>query len=162
MIKKIYFIPLLLLLFSVSSCSLYEDVEMLGVESYDFASVPGSQIKASIVFKINNPNFYTITMKKSDFTILVDDKELGVAGMENDIEILKKTEGNYTLNLLMQENEIRKSLIPLVTKALFKKSVTFRVKGKAHAKVFGVLGKKIEVNEYKEVLIADLISKLKF
>ncbi len=161
MIKKIYLLPVLLILFSISSCSLYEDVEMLGVQNYDFESVPGSQVKASIVFKINNPNFYSITMKKSDFTVLIDDEELGVAGMENDLKIIKKTEGDYTLGLLLQENDIRNALIPLIKKAIFKKSVTFRVKGKAQAKVWGIFGKKIEVNEKKEVLVADLMSKLK-
>lgn len=162
MTRKLYLLIALFGLFTISSCSLYEEVEMLGVEGYDFESVAGSSVKASIIFKINNPNFYSITMKQSDFKIFVDDEELGTAGMEEDLKILKKTQGNYTLGLLIQEKDIQNSLMPLLKKALFKKSVTFRVKGKAKAKVFGIFGKKIVINESKEVLVADLMSKLKF
>ena len=161
MIKKLYILPFLLLILSISSCSFYEDVEMLGVQSYNFESVADSQVKASIIFKINNPNFYSITMKKSDFTISIDDKELGIAAMENDLKIIKKKEDDYTLGLLLQEEDIRNAIMPLIKKALFKKTVTFRVKGKAKAKVFGIFGKKIDINEKKEVSVAELMNKMK-
>ena len=88
--KTLYLLIVIISFFSISSCSLYEEVEMLGVQSYNFESVPGSQVKAEIIFKINNPNFYSITMKKSDFKVFLDDKEIGTAGMEDDLKNFKE------------------------------------------------------------------------
>jgi hypothetical protein len=74
----------------------------------------GSQIKASITFKINNPNFYSIKLKQSDFEIFLDNDKLGSARMLEDLKIIKKKEGEYTLNLALQESELKSSIIPLL------------------------------------------------
>lgn len=161
MTKQLNIWVFVFMIFTLSSCSLYEDVEFLGVENYNFERLEGSQIKASIVFKINNPNFYSFKLKKSDFEIFLDDDKLGSAGMLDDLKIKRKSEGEYTLNLALQESELKESIVPLLKKAFSKKTVTFRVKGKAHAKVWGILGKKVEINEKKEIAISELIKNFK-
>lgn len=160
MIKKLYLLPLFLMILSLSSCSLYEEVEMLGVEGYNFEKLKGDQSRASIVFKINNPNFYTITLKKSDFEVFLDDKKLGDASMENEVVVLKENEGNYTLDLLLNDKDLRKAALPLLGKALFKKNIKLTVKGKARCRVYGILGKKIDVNESKTLNLKELLSKI--
>jgi LEA14-like dessication related protein len=161
MTKRFNIWVFILMVFTFSSCSLYEDVEFLGVQDYSFAQMEGSQIKASITFKINNPNFYSIKLKKSDFEIFLDNDKLGSASMLEDMKIIKKKEGEYTLNLAMQESELKNSIIPLLKKAFSKKTVTFRIKGRVKAKVWGVLGKKFDINEAEEVSIQDLIKNFK-
>lgn len=160
MIKKLHLFPVLILVLMVSSCSLYEEVEMLGVENYSFEKKE-SNILANIELKINNPNFYSIKLKKSDFKVFLGDDELGTATMLNDLAIDKKTEKGYTLGLLLEENALKDKLIPLMKKALFNKTITFRIKGQAHAKVWGFLGKKFDINESKEINISELLSSFK-
>ncbi len=160
MLKKLYILPLLLLLLSLSSCSLYEEVEMLGVENYSFEKNE-SNILANIEFKINNPNFYSFKLKKSDFKVFLGEDELGSAGMLDELKIDKKAEKVYTLGLLLEENALKEKLVPLMKRALFKKTITFRIKGQAHAKVWGIFGKKIDINESKEINISELLSNLK-
>ncbi|MEN8958111.1 MAG: LEA type 2 family protein, partial [Flavobacteriales bacterium] len=106
MTKRLNVWVFILLVFTFSSCSLYEEVEFLGVQDYSFERQEDSKIKASILFKINNPNFYSIKLKKCDFEIFVDDHKLGTAGMLDALKIVKKTEGEYTLNLGLQEDEL--------------------------------------------------------
>lgn len=159
MLKRLNYFPLLLLILFVSSCSLYEEVEMLGVQSYEFESAENSMIKASVVFKINNPNFYSINFKKSDFHVFLDKDELGTAGMVKDMKILKKTEKDYTLELLINQNDLEKMAMPLIKKALFQKMITFKITGQAKCKVWGIFGKKIDINESKEISIKELIAK---
>ncbi|MEN8957945.1 MAG: hypothetical protein ABF258_07970, partial [Flavobacteriales bacterium] len=87
--------------------------------------------------------------------------KLGTAGMLDALKIVKKTEGEYTLNLGLQEDELRKSLIPLAGKLFSKRTATLRIKGKAHAKVWGILGKKFDINESKEISLKELIKNMK-
>lgn len=162
MLKKLYLFPFLMVLLTISSCSIYEEVELLGVEGYSFKKMEENQSQASIVFKINNPNFYSIKLKKSAFEVLLDDKKLGDAMMVSDVVVLKKSEGNYTLDLLLNDKDLRKAAMPLLAKALFKKNVKLTVKGKAKCRVFGVLGKKIEINESKVLNLSELLNKVKF
>lgn len=160
MIKNLYYLPILILILSISSCSIYEEVEMLGVEGYSFQKMEDNQSQASIVFKINNPNFYSIKLKKSSFEVFLDDKKLGDAVMADEVVILKKTEGDYTLNLLLNDKDLRNAAMPLLAKALFKKNIKLIVKGKAKCKVFGVLGKKIDINESKTLNLSELLNKI--
>ena len=117
MIKNLYYLPILILILSISSCSIYEEVEMLGVEGYSFQKMEDNQSQASIVFNINNPNFYSIKLKKSSFEVFLDDKKLGDAVMADEVVILKKTEGDYTLNLLLNDKDLRNAAMPLLAKA---------------------------------------------
>ncbi|MEN8787462.1 MAG: LEA type 2 family protein [Flavobacteriales bacterium] len=160
MIKNLYYLPILILILSISSCSIYEEVEMLGVEGYSFQKMEDNQSQASIVFNINNPNFYSIKLKKSSFEVFLDDKKLGDAVMADEVVILKKTEGDYTLNLLLNDKDLRNAAMPLLAKALFKKNIKLTVKGKAKCKVFGVLGKKIDINESKTLNLSELLNKI--
>lgn len=160
MIKNLYYLPILILILSISSCSIYEEVEMLGVEGYSFQKMEDNQSQASIVFNINNPNFYSIKLKKSSFEVFLDDKKLGDVVMADEVVILKKTEGDYTLNLLLNDKDLRNAAMPLLAKALFKKNIKLIVKGKAKCKVFGVLGKKIDINESKTLNLSELLNKI--
>ena len=160
MFKKLYLLPVLLLLLALSSCSLYEEVEMLGVDNYSFEQTE-SKIQANLEFKINNPNFYSINLKKSGFKVFLEDDEIGNAEMLDDLKIEKKTEKGYVLNLLLEENALKDKIIPLMKRAIFKKTITFRIKGQAQAKVWGILGKKFDIDESKEINIAELLSTLK-
>ena len=121
MTKRLNIWVFVIMVFTLTSCSLYEDVEFLGVQDYSFERLEGSEIKASIIFKINNPNFYSIKLKKSDFEIFLDDDKLGSAKMLEDIKIKRKAEGEYTLNLALQESELKNSVVPLLKKSIFKK-----------------------------------------
>lgn len=161
MLKKLYLFPFLMVFLTITSCSIYEEVELLGVEGYSFKKMEENQSQASIVFKINNPNFYSIKLKKSAFEVLLDDKKLGDAMMVSDVVVLKKSEGIYTLDLLLNDKDLRKAAMPLLAKALFKKNVKLTVKGKAKCRVFGVLGKKIEINESKVLNLSELLNKVK-
>lgn len=133
---------------------------MLGVEGYSFTKSE-SNILTDIDFKINNPNFYSIKLKKSDFQVFLGEDEIGVAQMTEDLTIEKKAEKVYTLKLQLEENALKSKLLPLMKKALFQKTIKFQIKGQAHAKVWGVLGKKIDINESKEINISELLNNLK-
>lgn len=160
MVKKLYLLPLFFAILTLSSCSIYEEVEMLGVEGYSFQKMEGNQSQASIVFRINNPNFYSIKLKKSSFEVFLDDKKLGDAVMAEEVVVLNKTEDDYTLKLLLNDKDLRQAAMPLLAKALFKKNIKLTVKGKAKCKVFGVLGKKIDINESKTLNLNELLNKI--
>ncbi len=160
MLKKWYLLPVMLVLFSVTSCTIYEEVEMLGVEGYRFEKLEGNQSMASIDFRINNPNFYSIKLKKSTVEVYLDDNKLGDAAMAEEVFVSKKKEDTYTLDLLLNDRDIAKAALLLLGKALFKKTIKLTIKGKAHCKVYGVLGKKIDINESKELNLKELLGKI--
>jgi len=161
MYKRLHFLSIFFLIISLSSCTLYEEVEMLGVEGYHLEKLEDGMSQASIIVKINNPNFYSIKLKKSSFEVFLDDKKLGDAAMAREVIVLKETEGNYSLDLLLSDKDIRNASIPLLAKALFKKNIKLTVKGRATCKVLGVLGKKIDVNESKTLNLSELLSKVR-
>ena len=137
---------LLTLLLFLSSCSLFQDIQIKNVT--DFA--PAFQdkhllIKANI--SIQNDNLYAIKLKHSDLTISIEDKILGNIALADKVVFKRKSDATYPVKLKL--NLADGALFTILRNA-FKKEVTITIKGSIKGSALGI-PKTITINETKTI-----------
>ena len=137
---------LLTFLLFLSSCSLFQDIQIKNVT--DFA--PAFQdkhllIKANI--SVQNDNLYAIKLKHSDLTISIDDKTLGNIALAEKVVFKRKSDASYPVKLKL--NLADGALFTILRNA-FKKEVTITIKGLIKGSALGI-PKTIAINETKTI-----------
>jgi LEA14-like dessication related protein len=135
---------LLTLLLFLSSCSLFQDIQIKNVT--DLAPVFQDKhllIKANI--SVQNDNIYAIKLKQSDLTISIEDKTLGNVTLVEKVIFKRKSDASYPVKLKL--NLADGALFTILRNA-FKKEVTITIKGSIKGSVLGI-PKTIAINETK-------------
>ncbi|MBI1836186.1 MAG: LEA type 2 family protein [Flavobacteriia bacterium] len=135
-----------MIIFLVSACFEYDDVEFKGLENFKMGKVEGQIIHFSMDVKLENPNNYAITVKPSHVDISVDEDVLGTAFLDKKVRITKKKENLYSIPLHVQ---LADGGFFKVMKLALKEKVNIRFKGKIKGSILGI-SKKINIDETKE------------
>ena len=137
---------LLTLLLFLSSCSLFQDIQIKNVT--DFTPVFEDKqllIKANVF--VQNDNLYAIKLKQSDLIISIDDKALGNVMLIDKVIFKQKSDTSYPVKLKL--NLADGALFTLLRNA-FKKEVTITIKGTLKGSALGI-PKTITINETKTI-----------
>ena len=137
---------LLTLLLFLSSCSLFQDIQIKNVT--DFAPTFQDKqllIKANVF--VQNDNLYAIKLKDSDLTISIDDKTLGNITLADKVVFKRKSDASYPVKLKL--NLADGALFTILRNA-FKKEVTITIKGSIKGSALGI-PKTITINETKNI-----------
>ncbi len=137
---------LLTLLLFLSSCSLFQDIQIKNVT--DFAPVLQDKqllIKANVF--VQNDNLYAIKLKQSDLTISIDDKTLGNIAVADKVVFKRKSDASYPVKLKL--NLADGALFTILRNA-FKKEVTITITGSIKGSALGI-PKTITINETKTI-----------
>lgn len=137
------------------SCFEYEDVDFKGMESYNVEEQNNDNILVRLDLRVNNPNKYNITIKKTKLDVSINGKKIGQTEMKNDIKLKKKTEAVYPVRLKMNRGDIMKGAMSSLG-GLFGGSVKVGVKGNVKAKAYGI-GKKFPLEFEQPVNLGDFM-----
>jgi len=139
----------LLLLFSPVSCSLKGAVKKCSfkADKITIRDLTNDGFKAVVTFKIKNPNWIGLTVEQLEYSILVNDKELGSGKTESRISIPGRGKTTVDVSVDVKLTEISGSLF----KIFLAGKMEYQVKGKA---VFSTLLGNVEYP-------FDLIKKIK-
>ncbi|MDA3954541.1 MAG: LEA type 2 family protein [Bacteroidales bacterium] len=85
-------IPLLLVVFVLSSCSIYKAVDIGDVDNVDFKGMVDNKVNLNLKVPISNPNGYKIKIKSMDLDLKINGKYIGKMTIANDIVIPSKSE----------------------------------------------------------------------
>ena len=137
---------LLTLLLFLSSCSLFQDIQIKNVT--DFA--PAFQdkhllIKANI--SVQNDNLYAIKLKHSDLTISIEDKILGNIALADKVIFNRKSDASYPVKLKLI---LADGALFTILRNAFKKEVPLTIKGSIKGSALGI-PKTITINETKTI-----------
>jgi hypothetical protein len=137
---------LLTLLLFLSSCSLFQDIQIKNVT--DFA--PAFQdkhllIKANI--SVQNDNLYAIKLKHSDLTISIEDKILGNIALADKVIFNRKSDASYPVKLKLI---LADGALFTILRNAFKKEVTLTIKGSIKGSALGI-PKTITIYETKTI-----------
>ncbi len=152
MIKSILYCFLFVSL--LSSCNV-QDVELVNVNSYNIARSSDDKIKLILNIRIDNPNNFSINVKKTDLNLYINGSDAGKIVLEDKIILLKKTETDYDFGLMADQNQVSKAIVQAGIGIALTGKVTINVKGWIKGKVFGI-GKKIDIDEKQSLSIKDL------
>ncbi len=154
MIRTYCFGIICFLLLLCSGCTVYEDVQILGISDYKIASLKDDKIQLNVALDVKNPNPYKIKIKKTSLDLFVNGSQVGEADMLNQIILKKKSSDSHQIALITDKSVLSKALISSIG-ALMGKKIDVGIKGKVKAKALGI-GKKFDVDFSKKVGLADL------
>jgi LEA14-like dessication related protein len=134
---KIHLLTFIFTSFFLTSCFDYEDLEFKKMESFEILEKEESDIKIQLMMRINNPNTYAITMKKSVLDIYINDKFIGKSTTTQKVKIIKKKEGVYPVVLLLKGKDVLKTAVSNIG-SLLSGNIKLGAKGDVTAKVYGI------------------------
>ena len=135
---------LLTLLLFLSSCSLFQDIQIKNVT--DFApAFEDKQLLIKANISVQNDNLYAIKLKHSDLTISIDDKTLGNITLAEKVVFKRKSDTTYPVKLKLS---LADGALFIILRNTFKKEVTITIKGSIKGSALGI-PKTITINETK-------------
>jgi LEA14-like dessication related protein len=135
---------LLTLLLFLSSCSLFQDIQIKNVT--DFApAFEDKQLLIKANISVQNDNLYAIKLKHSDLTIGIDDKTLGNITLAEKVVFKRKSDTTYPVKLKLS---LADGALFIILRNTFKKEVTITIKGSIKGSALGI-PKTITINETK-------------
>ena len=153
-------IPLLLIFF-LTSCQLYEDVEINGIEDVEVENLfdKKKQTKVIIKVKIFNPNWYKIKIKEADLHLYVAKKDLGKLNLDEVVKMPKKVEKIQTIVIVPDSKKAFEAAMESMGDVLSSGKVKVKIKGKIKGSVMGI-SKWIDVNHTETVDIREFLKDL--
>jgi LEA14-like dessication related protein len=142
--KQLIFI---LSFFLISSCTLFQDLEINGMDGIKLGKIEGKKLTINFGVKVENPNAYAIKIKPSTVDLFIDEDLVGKLVLTQTIKINKKKEDTYMVPLQI---ELADGSLLKFFKYTFKDKVTLRIKGKIKGSIWGI-SKKITIDEVKEI-----------
>lgn len=144
-----------LLLFTMSGCFDYEDVEFKGVENITVVERTEDEIKLKVDVKVDNPNKFNIKVKSSTLDIYINDKYVGKTDLVEKIVVKKKAEEVYGVVLKASARDLLKAAIGSLG-GLLKGDVKVRLTGDVKGSVYGMV-KKVPVDFEEKINLKDFL-----
>jgi LEA14-like dessication related protein len=127
--KKIFLFTFLILILSVVSCNVSQEITFTGIEDVNIISIGKNGIEAEIKAKIKNPNHLSFVVYKSDMNIAVNGTEVGVAELKDKVKIKRNSEDVYTFKVQSDFSKLSMLDLPKILAATMSKQLTVGVKG---------------------------------
>lgn len=145
---------LLTALLSLSSCAFYKDVELLEVVDIDVTNFQPDLIEAKVTLKVDNPNWYAITLTQSDVDVYVNEKAMGKVELVEKVKIKGKSTETKTLHLKGNPDGAGSFLGNLIG-LLFSNSANFQAKGYVKGRAL-LISRKVPVDLTEAIDFEDL------
>lgn len=127
----------LLLFFTLvlSGCDGYEELSLVGQPDVKIKGVNNGTIELDLILRIENPNSRSFKVKDANFSIYVNDANLGNSKMDKNITIEGNSTKEYAFPMQVKLNGEDFSL-GLIFSTIFQKQVKLRVDGHIKAGAF--------------------------
>ncbi len=145
---------MLVLMASLSSCKLYEEVKVSDVQDVIIGDVTSDGVEAQIYFEIENPNWYKMTLKESNIEVYVEGKYFGVIDQFDEIIIPKHSKTTQVLRVKASSKALN-DLIGNALKLFFQNELKLEARGYVVGKAL-LVKKRIDVKVVESVKKEDL------
>ncbi len=142
--KLVYFLAVIFLL---SSCFDYDDIDFKGVDNFKVEKFEGKKISFSMDVILENPNSFSVKIKPSVVDVYLDDNLIGKTYLDQKVKIIKRKENSYFVPLHV---ELEDGILMKLMKLSLKGKVKLRLVGKIKGSIYGIC-KKVKIDETKEI-----------
>ena len=142
--KLVYFLAVI---FLVSSCFDYDDIDFKGIDNFKMEKFEGQKISFSMDVILENPNSFSVRIKPSVVDVYLDDNLIGKTYLDQKVKIIKRKENSYFVPLHV---ELEDGLLMKLMKLSLKRKVKLRLVGKIKGSIYGIC-KKVEIDESLEI-----------
>lgn len=143
---------LTIVLISLSSCFKIEEVKIKEIKSVKLLEFTDEGLLVESNLQIDNPNGYDIKVVDSEFNVVVNNKKIGKARINSDLNIPGNSNEFHTLLLKSNHSDLSASAIPslIAITASNRDKLDFKVDGYIVGKVWW-FKKKVEVGHEGKV-----------
>jgi len=131
-------IILLLLVLSIASCKKIEAPVYESVENVEITDRSSNSVTLSAEVNFHNPNDYTITLKKADIDVLLNDKPLTHFTRDYNLKIGKQERFTVPVEITFSLADLNTNVISSAINALLGKKQTLSYRGNIKLRAFGV------------------------
>lgn len=127
--KKLFFIPVLIALFTFSSCGDFQDVTFEGIENVKVNKISQQGLDVDVTTKIKNPNKVAFTIYRSDLDATFSNMNVGKATLTNNVKIKANSTQSYTFNIKSDFSKLSLGELPNLLSIATSKSIKVGLKG---------------------------------
>jgi LEA14-like dessication related protein len=138
------------------SCKFYKDVEVLAVEDINITKFNQDVVEAEITLKIENPNWYAVTLTQSDIDIFVNEKDMGKVVLLEKIKLPSKSINSRKLKLQGNFKDIKNSFLDNLLGMLFSSNAEFKASGSVTGKAL-LIKRKVDIDITEKVDLKSLM-----
>ena len=109
--KKYLIIILLPLLFS--GCSVFEDIELVGIKDVTYQEFKGNVLRLAITATVNNPNRFAVKIKDANMDLMFNDRILGAVTQVEQVELEGRAQKDYKIQVSIEMKDMLTNLISL-------------------------------------------------
>ena len=113
MYKCLYIILLSLSLVFSGCTSGYDDVSVVKIKDVTYQELRGNVMKLSILITINNSNFFNVKIADANMELRLHDRVIGNVTQVEQIELVGRTEKDYTIYLSIELKDMMTNIINL-------------------------------------------------
>ncbi len=144
--KRAYF-GLVFLLFTLSSCIEFEQVEVVSIGKITLETFEGSTADINVDIELENENFFGIKIKPSTLDVYVEEEYVGKAILKEKVKIKRKSTQLYNAKIKLEGES---GILRKVMKYALRKDLKIRINGNVKGSVYGI-PKKVYIDETKTV-----------
>lgn len=143
-LSRLTFVIVIATLFS--SCVNYNEIKIEDVEGVKLIELTDSGLTLESEVKINNPNYFSISIVDSDLKFALKNQEIGFIKIENKVKLEGNTSKYYTLQLSSNLSSLGEGSMGklLAIAASNGKMVPFKLKGYIVGRAF-FISKKVDI-----------------
>lgn len=144
----------LTLAFLFASCSVYEEVKVSDVQDVVVGELNSDGVVLQIYFTIENPNWYSLTLKESKIDVFVENSYFGTIDQFDQITIPKNSTTTQVLRVTAKPDAIS-TVLGNALKLFFTDELKLEAKGY-------VRGKALLINKKIDIQVTEKMSKSDF
>lgn len=142
------------LAFLFASCSVYEEVKVSDVQDVVVGELNKDGVVLQIYFTIENPNWYSLTLKESKIDVFVENAYFGTIDQFDQITIPKNSTTTQVLRVTAKPDAIS-TVLGNALKLFFTDELKLEAKGY-------VRGKALLINKKIDIQVTEKMSKSDF
>lgn len=152
--KRLFYLGFVAVI-AMSSCTMYQDVEVLEVNDVRVTEFSNEVIRAEVDLKVKNPNWYAIRLTKSEVDLTVNENELGKLNLGEKVKLAPKAVSYNTLKVEADYEDISGNFLQNMLGLIFKPKIDFKAEGYIKAKAL-IFGKKVPIKIEEQVDPSDI------
>jgi len=111
--KKYFHIFLLALPLLLSGCVGDEEIKIVRIKDVRYDELRGSTLRLSITATVNNPNYFNVKLTNANMVLRLQDNIIGNVTQVEQIELLGRTEKDYTIRLSIDMRDVMTNIMTL-------------------------------------------------
>lgn len=139
---------------TLTGCT-FHDIEVVEVDEIIVASVKNGEIKGSIELALKNPNSFPVTVQSAAFDIMLGEKKLGEAKLDESFKISANSERTYPVKLSADVSAALSGGLAGIAAMLMGSDPTVTLDGTIKARSF-LFSKKVPVSFQTDLPISSI------